>query len=276
MGKTITTYLIDGNPQGVQNLFLSNNICNLTVIPRSSLSIMNSRKELQNPALYILIGEDEENREPKAYIGETENFVERIKDHEINKPFWNKVLVFSSKDGAMTKVDVQYLEHLAYALAKKLKKFNLFENKQTPKAPNLPEHLESNNKEFFEDVITLTTFVGCNIFEKVEKKESTTFYLKSAKANAKGFYNASGFTVLEGSIINLITSRSFTGKEKREIWLNEYTNKVKDDLVLLSDYTFKSPSAASDYCTGNNTNGWDYWKDEKGQSLNDVIRKKLD
>ena len=27
MGKTITTYLIDGNPQGTQSVFISNKIC---------------------------------------------------------------------------------------------------------------------------------------------------------------------------------------------------------------------------------------------------------
>lgn len=275
MGKTITTYLIDGNPQGVQNILLSNNICSLTVIPRSSLSILNTRKELQNPAMYILVGEDEDNSEPKAYIGETENFAERIKDHEIKKSFWEKVLVFSSKDGAMTKVDVQYLEHLAHTLAKKLKKYNLVENKQSPKAPNLPDHQQSNIEEFFEDVKMLTAFVGCNIFQKVDKKGNTIFYLKSGKANAKGFYDENGFTVLEGSIINSGSSPSFVSKEKRAIWLKEFTKASGSELELLSDYTFKSPSAASDYCTGSSTNGWDFWKDEKGQTLDDVFRKRL-
>lgn len=275
MGKTITTYLLDGNPQGAQNIFLSNNICSLTLIPRSELSILNTRNELQNPALYILIGEDEEGTEPKAYIGETENFVERIKDHEIKKSFWQKVLVFSSKDGAMTKVDVQYLEHLAYTLAKKLKKYSLEENKQNPKAPNLPEHQQSNIEEFFEDVKLLTAFVGCNIFQKVEKKGNTIFYLKSGKANAKGFYDENGFTVLEGSIINSASTPSFTGKEKRETWLKEFTKPIGFEFELLSDYTFKSPSAASVYCLGSHTHGWDVWKDEKGQTLDEVFRKKL-
>ena len=75
MGKTITTYLIDGDPQGTQYVF---------IIPRSSLSILNERTDLQTPAFYILLGEDEKTK-PKAYIGETENFKERVKDHDSKK-----------------------------------------------------------------------------------------------------------------------------------------------------------------------------------------------
>ena len=53
-----------------------------------------------------------------AYIGETENFRERVKDHDSKKAFWQKALLFISKDAAMTKADVQYLEHRAIAEAK--------------------------------------------------------------------------------------------------------------------------------------------------------------
>lgn len=88
MGKTITTYLIDGDPKGTQYVFISNKICQMFVIPRANLSILNDRSDLQTPALYILLGEDE-NTKPKAYIGETENFKERVRDHD-NKRYFGK------------------------------------------------------------------------------------------------------------------------------------------------------------------------------------------
>ena len=114
MGKTVTTYLIDGDPKGTQYVFISNKICQMYVIP---------------PAFYILLGEDEATK-PKAYIGETENFRERVKDHDSKKAFWQKALLFISKDAAMTKADVQYLEHRAIAEAKTSNTFVLNENKQ--------------------------------------------------------------------------------------------------------------------------------------------------
>ena len=38
MGKTITTYLIDGDPKGTLYVFINNKICQMYVIPRSNLS----------------------------------------------------------------------------------------------------------------------------------------------------------------------------------------------------------------------------------------------
>ena len=59
MGKTVTTYLIDGDPKGTQYSFISNKICQMFVVPRSNLSYLSEQEKLQKPAFYILIGEDE-------------------------------------------------------------------------------------------------------------------------------------------------------------------------------------------------------------------------
>ena len=46
MGKTITTYLIDGDPKGTQYAFISNKICQMFVIPRSNLAYLNEQEKL--------------------------------------------------------------------------------------------------------------------------------------------------------------------------------------------------------------------------------------
>ncbi len=83
------------------------------------------------------IGEDAATK-PETYIGETEHFKERVKDHDNKKSFWQKALVFVSKDADMTNADVQYLEYKAIAVANESNTFILSDNKQTPKAINLP------------------------------------------------------------------------------------------------------------------------------------------
>lgn len=275
MGKTVTTYLIDGVPLGAQYVFISNKICMMYVIPRSNLSILNERQDLQTPAFYILLGEDESTK-PKAYIGETENFRERVKDHDSKKSFWQKALLFIAKDAAMTKADVQYLEYCAITVAKVSNAFALDENKQTPKAPNLPEYRKDDMDGFFEDVKFLTSFIGCNIFEIVKPKEEHLFYTKGRGCNAKGFYDSNGFTVLKGSIISKTHVQSLPWKEKREKLLKEYTVLDGDKLVLASDKTFPSPSTASDFCIGSSNNGWLVWKDKDGNTLDSVYRKQLE
>lgn len=274
MGKTITTYLIDGNPQGVRSIFIDNKICKLLLIPRSELDIVNKRAELKSPAFYILLGEDK-NQLPKAYLGETENFADRIKHHDNKKDFWQRALVFISNDSSLHKANVQYLEHLAVALAHQTKRYNTDENKQIPKAPNLPEHIQSSTEEFFEDVKLLTSFVGCLIFEKIEQKGKTIFHLKSRGIEAKGFYDENGFTVLKGSTVNPDNVPSFIWPDKRNKLLQELTEQQGNKLVLHTDNTFSSPSTACDFCSGSSQNGWVVWKTAKGQTLDEVYRNKL-
>ncbi len=133
MGKTVTTYLVDGDPKGTRYAFISNKICQMFVVPRSNLDYLDKQKKLHKPAFYILIGEDEMAK-PQAYIGETENFRERVKDHDQKKTFWQKALIFVSKDADMTKTDVQYLEFLAVQQAKHINRYGLQETSRPRKS----------------------------------------------------------------------------------------------------------------------------------------------
>lgn len=275
MGKTVTTYLIDGDPKGTQYSFISNKICQMFVVPRSNLSYLNEQEKLQKPAFYVLIGEDE-SAKPQAYIGETENFKERVKDHDNKKAFWQKALIFVSKDEDMTKADVQYLEHKAIAEAKKANTFILGENKQIPKAPNLPEHQRDAMDEFFDDIKFLASFIGCTIFDISQPKEEHLFYTNGRGCKANGFYSSSGFTVLKGSILANSCVPSFNWKDKREKLIKEYATFENGNWVMNSDKTFSSPSTAADFCIGSSNNGWLVWKDEKGNTLDSIYRKQLE
>ncbi len=275
MGKTVTTYLIDGDPKGTQYAFISNKICQMFVVPRSNLSYLNTQEKLQKPAFYILLGEDEATK-PQAYIGETENFRERVKDHDSKKAFWQKALIFVSKDADMTKADVQYIEHKAIAEAKNANTFVLNDNKQTPKAPNLPEYRQDSMDEFFEDVKFLASFIGCNIFEMSQPKAEHLFYVKGRGCDAKGFYSSNGFTVLKDSVIAQTTVPSLKWSDKRNSLISEYASKDNDNLLMNSDITFSSPSTASSFCLGRPSNGWADWKDKDGNTLDSVYRKQLE
>lgn len=275
MGKTVTTYLIDGDPKGTQYAFISNKICQMFVVPRSNLAYLNTQDKLQKPAFYILLGEDEMTK-PQAYIGETENFRERVKDHDSKKSFWQKALIFVSKDADMTKADVQYLEYKAISEAKNANTFILNDNKQTPKAPNLPEYQKDSMDEFFEDVKFLAAFVGCNIFEVVQEEKEHLFYATGRGCNAKGFYSSNGFTVLKGSVIAQNTTSSFKGIEHREKMLQEYSAIEDGKIIMTSDKTFTSPSTAACFCLGRSANGWIEWKDKEGNTLDSVYRKQLE
>lgn len=177
MGRTVTTYLINGDPKGTQYSFISNKICQMFVIPRSNLAYLDEQEKLHKPAFYILIGEDESTK-PQAYIGETENFKERVKDHDSKKAFWQKALVFVSKDEDMTKADVQYLEYRAIDEAKQSNSFVLNENKQIPKAPNLPEHQRDAMDEFLRISNSCPLLWGVTSLIYLSQRKNICFSLK--------------------------------------------------------------------------------------------------
>ena len=115
-GKVITTHLRTGDPNGIRTVFISNKICEMIVFPKSEFDMVSRLEESSRPALYILLGEDE-NGAAQAYIGETTNGVKRINNHKAHKLFWNKCLMFVAKDDSINKADVQYLERQAIDLA---------------------------------------------------------------------------------------------------------------------------------------------------------------
>jgi len=47
ISKTITTYLVDGNPNGIRTCFISNKICKAVVVPRAKRIEAKRRLELQ-------------------------------------------------------------------------------------------------------------------------------------------------------------------------------------------------------------------------------------
>lgn len=278
MGKTITTYLMTGNPKGSRYILISNRICMMYVIARSELSLAYRIKKLKYPSFYILLGQDED-KTPMAYIGQTENFTERVRQHDYKKQFWNRALIFVSIGDdvqSTTKADVEYLEYKGYKLAKKVNRYSLSENKQEPKEPRLPEHQRDAMDEYFEDCKSLVSFIGCNLFEE-EKKEHArgqiTFYLTRRGCNAIGVYSTDGMTVLRDSHIMKDCVPSYKNAERRNEWLKNNTYVKDGEFYLKADYAFDSPSTASSFCLGCSSNGWTDWKTQDNKDLDSIYRQ---
>lgn len=274
MGKTVTTYLFKSDPKGSRYYLISNRVCKMMVIPRNELSIVKEKDELKHPSFYILIGEDEDSK-PKAYIGQTENFVDRVKIHDNKKDFWNVALVFVSIAETLTKANVEYLEYKGINLAKKVNVFVLDENKQVPNMPTLPEYQRDTMEEFFDGCKFLISFVGLKLFESVNRKKEHLFFIHQKGINSVGVYNSNGLTVLKGSTIYEETAKKISQsmRRNREKLIAEHTKKIKGKLTLIFDLSFNSPSGASLFCLGNSTNGWSFWKDKDGRTLDEIYRK---
>lgn len=163
MAKTIHTILYDDVLDGSRIVTMDNCVCQLYDIKRDYESIIkNGRVNLSKPALYVLLNRSER----KAYIGETDDFSQRIASHMLKKEFWDEALAFMANDNSLATTEVRYLEALSYEVANACGTYNLKENTQVPKKQPVQPILEYKIIEFFDYVKLLTKFVGCDLFEK--------------------------------------------------------------------------------------------------------------
>lgn len=193
------------------------------------------------------------------------------------KDFWNLALVFIKPDqnNKLTPTDTKYLEYKAIKLAKESNSFTLYENKQTPKKPSIPEYQQAPMDDFFKDCLYLASFIGLKLFEKVNPKKEHLFYIKNKGIVSKAIYNSTGLTVLKGSTISPTNAKKLSSSkiEEREKLIKAYAKNIDGKIVLTSDITFDSPSGASVFCLGSSSNGWSFWIDDEGKSLDDIYRK---
>lgn len=275
--RTITIFLATGNPNGVKKLEISNRIIRAYVVPRLKIADAKAYEDLTQPALYLLFDKEA----TKAYIGESENFYERVKNHDQGKDFWDVAVAFIAKDKSLEKGDVKYLESLAVEKSKDAGRLETI-NKTIPPRNNLHEFKVPTITEFFNDVALLTSTLGFPIFEKIETAnvaDENIWYCKGRLTDAKGISGDSGFKVLSGSLIDATNVPSFASNFPKELadrikLLGVNARRFSDQQYELThDITFPSVSRASGFCLGRPSNGWKDWKNSKGKTMDEALRK---
>jgi len=282
MAKTIKIFLIDGEPNGLKTAELSNWVGQAIVIPRNKLKEIKKRAECNKPAVYFLIGkENEEALLQTAYIGEAENLWNRLSTHDSSKDFWQTAIAFVSKDNNLTKAHVKYLESKCLDLAKIAKRFDLDNGKESSLSP-LPEADIAEMEEFLGNLKLLLSALGYPILQEVISKEQKNtsdplFICKGKEALATGRMTNEGFVVYKDSTATTSISSAVIERNQRvieKLISHNYIAKQNGSLyVFTKDYVFNSPSAASDIILGNSTSGWKKWKSENGATLEEIYKK---
>lgn len=274
-GKQIKLFLVDGTPGGLTTAEITNWTGHVLSAARSDLADLLKRDESQRTGVYFLLGEDEEALgDIRCYIGEADVVSERLKYHQRDRSFWDRVVVITSKDTNLTKSHGRYLESRLITLATEAGRVVL-DNKDRPPVPALPEADASDMDYFVTQLQIVLPVLGVNairIQPAGQTAESPVFRLRQAKpmVDARAQQIDGEFTVLARSIVvaswhgvgkaasTVKTYASYRAHHER--LLTDGAIEVVDGTGRLTrDVVFSSPSTAGAVALGRSCNGRREW-----------------
>ncbi|MGY4710671.1 GIY-YIG nuclease family protein [Mycolicibacterium sp. CBM1] len=258
---------------------------------RSDLAELLKRDEAQRTGAYLLLGEDETAVEnTRCYIGEADVVAERLRYHQRDKDFWDRVVVITSKDANLTKAHGRYLESKLIALATSAGRVTV-ENSTAPGVPALPEADASDMDYFLSQLQIVLPVLGVNAIRvptptapgKVEHPTgSPVFHLRQAKlgVDASAQQIDGEFTMLAGSTV--VPSWHGVGKadstrKAYDTYRSHHQHLVDTGAIAATDgigrltrsVVFSSPSTAGAVALGRACNGRREWISDDGVLFGD-------
>lgn len=277
---TVYTKLLDKTLEGARIIDMgSTKSCECFVLPRDKVAeVAKKQPHLQQYGFYILLGRDK-NMKRMAYIGQTNDFTNRVNDHKQKKDFWDTALVFVSKSDEIFPSEALYLEYLGWKAAKEAGNY-IIENSKDINEPHLSADKQNEMELFFEDIQFLTRFYGCRVFDKPEKQMTQEtgmeFKMKMPQIGLQAtmiFYRESKrYVIKAGSTIIGATFKSCSAGiaafRKEVIENKKLCQKGENLFTLLQDIEIpaksSSPSGAASFCAGTSFQGPVAWEDKNG------------
>jgi len=281
--KTIQIFLPGGDPRGIRIAEITTRILQVIEVPRSLLPTFLKMPQSEQVALYFLIGDSEERDDPQVYIGQTGDLRARLASHNKNKDFWERALIVTSQTNSLTQTHALFLEWYCIQAVRDAGRY-ADQNGTAGTRPHTPPPLEADCLEIFDTASTLLATLGHPLFVSLSsstemKDEQEVFLCSGSDADGRGLYTQEGFVVLKGSSgrVENVPSLGVHMEKFREKLVSSDTIQVQEGrIVFQKDHLFKTPSTAASALMGRRANGWKEWKNEAGQTLDEVKRQSSD
>jgi len=286
-GITITSFLVNGNPEGISLSYVSNWTGQAIKIPRNSFFDTKNYPELNRPGIYYLIGYNIENpEETLIYVGEANNLFERITFHmrDDNKSFFELIIAFSSKDDNMTVSHTKYLEaKILYEIFEK-SGYKII-NKKDGNKISLPKMVQDEMDTYFDTMKILMPTMGFDLFKPLlkDQKQALTqieekLILEVGEIKATSKLISNGMLVLKGSLMKSVETFALSpsySKIRKDLIEKNYVANTSNGLEFIQDYEFSSPSQAGAVILGYSVNGRVFWKNNRGKTLKEIEEDKI-
>ena len=288
LGKNISLFLMDGEPNGRMKCTLANWTGVAYKIPRTKLDSCKGRDDLSQSGVYFLFGISDQTGESVVYIGQAgvrkngEGILYRLQEHKRNpeKDYWTEAVVFTTSNNSFGPTEISYLENRFTNIAKETERY-VVKNGNEPTPGNITEEKESELEEFIDYAKIIMGTLGHKVFESLTDSKITVapnsdsaesdnmiFYIRRSGADAKGKLTSEGFVVLAGSKIRADIVPSCPDYVKTERKNNK--DNIDENGIIRNEILFKSPSSSAAFVLGASANGNIEWKTDEGKILKDV------
>lgn len=263
-GKTVKLFFEEGNHHGIIHAEMINWTGFVIVAPRTALPELYKTDNIDGAGIYFLVSDEKK----KVYIGETMNGINRIKNHDELKSFWDKLVLVQTKDFNLTKTHCSYLEHRCGQLISK--SFYDLENIKSLKnyTGTLSRPDISDMEVFLENISFILPATGTNILQPIvtkqkKRKPKAEFQMNNKFVNAEAYLQDDLFVIKKGSTGKETASHSLyeSLKAKRKILIKKGVFHIEEGkLTVMEDYPTTSPSTAGCYLAGSPISGPQNWK----------------
>lgn len=286
-GRSIELFLADGTPGGLITAEISGWTGKLVAAPRARLNQLLARDEAKSNGVYLLLGEDPQALNSTwCYIGRTENFVDRLRQHQANKPQWDRVVIISSLHHSFNEGHWGYMEARLIQAAREAKRCSLNENKNSPQGRKLSEAQQAAVESFIVNVKMVLPVLGVDILRSANVPtaqvvaptiDAPIFTIERPHRDISARLKVvdAELFLLEGSRVaaecnlkgsapsTLLTAAKIKAAHQKLIDDGSFVVEGQSARVT-RDIPFTSPSAASNVVLGTSTNGRREWLTDDG------------
>ena len=249
--------------------------------------------ELARTGVYILRASDP----ARLYIGESDNVLKRLGNHDRDKDWWAEAVGFTSTDDNLTKAHTLYMEASLAKLAADADRAALDNRIDLDPAKFARSRADKATAEtFLENILICLRALGIHEFDPLrgraaagQTSDQPTLYHSSSRPRAgdsaiqieaSGTETLDGFVIHKGShgtidpVPSFLERPEFVHSVRKRAELLA-SDKVRLDeehgtLEFIKDVLCSSPSLAIAYILGRAPDMSRDWKDEHGTSLKDL------
>jgi hypothetical protein len=229
--RILKLFLKNGTLDGFFNVVDTNTTVSVYSCPRDSINELFEEDEIDGWGVYFLISETQ------VYVGQSTNLRNRIDQHTIGKPWWQKVVLVTTTNDNLNRTSIDYLESEFIKMAESVGSLDI-DNKTKGVKQKIDRFDQTQLNIFIEDSLILLELIGVNVFKKsTENKFNTIIKGKSdlSESELQGILKREVISFLKKKQIELPNNVSY-GKlqeSKNWFWVNPDVSFLSTDWTLI-------------------------------------------